>query len=456
MSASDSPEPGWVCPACGRRVPGRLPECRCGQKRPTGAPDQKDGQEALTRNRAAGPTIVLVFVIAAAGAAVWLARSRPTPAATSTPPPSPAQETRRAEAAPVPIEAPASAPAASTPLQPEAAPVPLRAESVAPAPAALEDIISAALPAVVLVESSAGRGTGFFVAADTLITNVHVVAGNGSVTIRRDDRTTAVARVAALSSDVDIAILKVSNPDPNQVSIPFGSAYTARAGQEVIAIGSPLGTLQNTVTRGIVSAVRQTGNATLVQTDAAINPGNSGGPLIDRTGHVIGVTTMGYVGRQGLGFAVAIDHARALLEGRPNPAPAAASADNELRALSPAQLSPGDEARAAAGQAFDKAMAQLARQADALDRNWNNFKRVCYAGKVVGSFDHEWYALFDQRAMQGQIIVGCNLPFSDLERDARDIRDAISAADEAARRADVFPGDRRDVLKKYRLDGLSR
>src|SRR5213596_3868254 len=97
----------------------------------------------------------------------------------------------------------------------------------------------------------------------------------------------------------------------------MGSAMRARAGQEVMALGSPLG-LQNTVTRGIVSAVRQVGALTLVQTDAAINPGNSGGPLLARNGEVIGITTMSMRSAvaQGLSFAVAIDHAAALLAGK--------------------------------------------------------------------------------------------------------------------------------------------
>ena len=86
----------------------------------------------------------------------------------------------------------------------------------------------------------------------------------------------------------------------------------------MIAIGYALGSLSNTVTRGIVSALRQSGNVTLIQTDAAINPGNSGGPLLDRSGAVIGINSMSIskqVG-EGLGFAIAIDHAVALVNGR--------------------------------------------------------------------------------------------------------------------------------------------
>ena len=87
-------------------------------------------------------------------------------------------------------------------------------------------------------------------------------------------------------------MLQVSNANPSQEILRLGSASGVRVGQEVIAIGSALGVLSNTVTRGIVSAVRRAGDVTLLQTDAAINPGNSGGPLIDRSGQVIGINTM--------------------------------------------------------------------------------------------------------------------------------------------------------------------
>ena len=90
--------------------------------------------------------------------------------------------------------------------------------------------------------------------------------------------------------------------------LPLGQVASVRTGQEVIAIGSALG-LQNTVTRGIVSARRQAGRVVLLQTDAAINRGNSGGPLLDRNGVVLGVTTLKMGGQaEGLGFAVAADH----------------------------------------------------------------------------------------------------------------------------------------------------
>jgi serine protease Do len=84
-------------------------------------------------------------------------------------------------------------------------------------------------------------------------------------------------------------------------------------GQDVIAIGSPLG-LEGTVTRGIVSGLRSLGKIPLVQIDAAINPGNSGGPLLDASGQVIGVNTLKLrpSTAESLGFAIGVDHVKAL------------------------------------------------------------------------------------------------------------------------------------------------
>jgi hypothetical protein len=309
------------------------------------------------------------------------------------------------------------------------------------------------MPAVVLVETSSGRGSGFFVSADTLITNVHVVGANSSVTIRRMGGATAPARVAASSGEFDIAVLKISSPEAGQAVISLGSALNARVGQDVIAIGSALGTLQNTVTRGIVSGLRQSGSATLIQTDAAINPGNSGGPLLDRAGMAIGITTMGYSGRQGLNFAVAADHARALLEGRPMPVTPAAARGDDMRTLSPAVLSETEQARTAGTKVLEEALSQLARQAQAQDDYWGRFRQACYQGRVVSAgLDHEWFALFDDRAMQGAVAPGCGATFADVRKRATDLRAAIIAADEAARQAGIYPGVRRDTRRKYRLD----
>jgi len=324
----------------------------------------------------------------------------------------------------------------------------------APASAAmsLEDLVSRLSPAVVLIQSSAGRGSGFFVAPDTILTNVHVVGSDSSLTIRRADGSTTTARVDASAPAFDIAVLRVSNPNANQPTIRMGSVTTTRVGEEVIAIGTPLGFLQNTVSRGIVSALREADGSTLIQTDAAINPGNSGGPLLDRAGTAIGIIRAGYNGRDGLSFAVAIDHARAVLDGRLTPAPAASTASQQYHVLAPTVASPADQQRNDAAKEYEKLVALLARRANALDDEWRTFLHSCYEGRIVGAFDHQWFALWEPKAMQGAVSPGCGSLFSDVRREAHDIQQGVTAANEAARRNDVYPGTRRDVLRRYRLD----
>jgi serine protease Do len=145
-----------------------------------------------------------------------------------------------------------------------------------------------------------------------VLTNDHVVAGETSVRLQIGE-VAYQARVVATSPAIDLAVLKVFSPNPTQPFLTVGTSAGARVGQEVIAVGSALGVLSNTVTRGIVSAVRRVGQVTLIQTDAAINPGNSGGPLLDTAGRVIGINTAVAGGAQGIGFAIPIDIAKPLL-----------------------------------------------------------------------------------------------------------------------------------------------
>jgi len=409
----------------------------------------------MSTSAAVARTLVALAVVGA-GSGWWLMRSRPalgtadktvTAAARPMGRPDPlvkpgdptAPPTTLVVATPAPAEPPVSGPDEAEPSTPAAT------------AASLEDLVSRASPAVVVVETSSGRGSGFFVTSDTIVTNVHVVSSNTSVTIRRPDGSTTTARVEALSAPFDIAVLRASNPTAGQPTLTMGSAANARVGQEVIAIGTPLGFLQNTVSRGIVSALRDVDGATMIQTDAAINPGNSGGPLLDRTGRVIGVIKSGYSGRNGLSFAVAIEHARTVLEGKA-PTPSTAANTSQYRAISPAVASPLDQRRDDAGKLFDLAITQLARRADVLDNRWRAFRKNCYEGRIVGSFDREWYALWDQRAMQGAVAPGCSAYFGEFRQMADSIRDGVIAADEAARQADVYPGTRRDILRRARLD----
>ena len=314
------------------------------------------------------------------------------------------------------------------------------------------------MPAVVTIQTPTSRGSGFFVAPDTLITNVHVVGTESTVTIRRSNGTTTTARVQATSPAFDIAVLKVSDVVPNQTIIPLGATASVRIGEEVIAIGTPLGFLQNTVSRGIVSGLRDVGGATLVQTDAAINPGNSGGPLLNRNGAVIGIIKSGYVGSDGLAFAVAIDHARAVLAGRGDPVGRTGGIARSIRRCRP--RSPRRPTSAASTR-----HARTKRRSV----NWRGAPTTSTASGSRSSPSATRAALsapsIDRglrcgitRAMLGVVASGCTPYFDDLRRRATEIQRAVTAVDEVAREADIYPGTRRDVLRKYRLDyaGWSR
>ena len=318
-------------------------------------------------------------------------------------------------------------------------------------PAGLEDVVSRVMPAVVRVETSEGSGSGFYVRSDTVLTNVHVVKDNTYVTLRQLDGSSVQARVDSRAPAFDIAVLKVVTPSVKQVVIPLGSYKTLRPGQEVIAIGSALGMLQNSVTRGIVSGVRESRGATLVQTDAAANPGNSGGPLMDRSGTAIGIITLGITGREGLNFAVAIDHARDILDGRQVTPPAGALTLDGIGTPSGGGRSESQRIQDAGGREFTAAMENLSRGASELDSAWKRFRDQCYKSAINGSFDREWFAVFSPRAMPAPVPAQCSSYFSDFRSEAERFSGVMRKVLDDARRAGVLPGEIRDGLRSNRL-----
>jgi hypothetical protein len=360
-------------------------------------------------------------------------------------------------ASPVPApNAGASRPVAVTtvvPQLPAPAPVPAPPPAAPQAPpGSLEDLVARVNPTVVVIETSGSRGSGLIVQPDTIVTNAHVAGANVTVRVRRYSGETVTARVETVARDLDLALLRLNAPIQDQPTASLGSVTGVRSGQEVVAIGSALGVLQNTVTRGIVSGVRQAGGVTLIQTDAAINPGNSGGPLVDRQGNVIGINTMGVLAAHGISFAVAVDHVRELLGGQHTAVATDTPASTLNQALSARTEPDPDASRERATHAYDDLVGQLARKADALDDYWRRFRASCYHGPIAGTFDREWFALFEARTMQGAVADACSTAFADVRQQANAVRDAVVAAEEGARRADVYPGTRRDILRKYRLD----
>ncbi|WP_438871266.1 S1C family serine protease [Paractinoplanes tereljensis] len=193
------------------------------------------------------------------------------------------------------------------------------------------DLVTSAarvLPGVVSVQvrtsSGGASGSGFvFDSRGHIVTNNHVVAAGGAVTIVGADGRRLDAELIGTDPGNDIAVLRVT-PSAALRPLAFADPGRTRVGESVLAVGSPLG-LSGTVTAGIVSAldrqVRLGGSArqTAVQTDASINPGNSGGPLVNARGEVVGVNTaiatMEGGGSIGIGFAVPIERAEWVADG---------------------------------------------------------------------------------------------------------------------------------------------
>ena len=162
-------------------------------------------------------------------------------------------------------------------------------------------------------------GSGFVLTEDGyVVTNHHVVENATGVTVTMYDGTEYEAKVIGSDSTNDVALLKIEE-DVKLQAVEIGSSESLNVGDQVIAIGNPLGELTSTLTVGYVSAKERdvtTDGTTInmIQTDAAINSGNSGGPLFNSRGEVVGITTAKYSGSsssgatiEGIGFAIPID-----------------------------------------------------------------------------------------------------------------------------------------------------
>ncbi len=169
-------------------------------------------------------------------------------------------------------------------------------------------------PAIVIVRTPAGLGTGWFCNPDGyVVTNQHVIADERSITVtafRREEgrfekEVFKKVKLIALDASMDLALLKVEGEIEMQIpQLDIGDSTELKEGDSVFTIGNPMG-LERSTSQGIVSKVNRSFDGRLyVQTTAPISPGNSGGALFNDRGQVIGVTNMGYVFLDGLGFAV--------------------------------------------------------------------------------------------------------------------------------------------------------
>ena len=175
------------------------------------------------------------------------------------------------------------------------------------------------------VSETASSGTGFIISADGyIISNYHVVEGAKRLTVMTYMGNEYEARLMGYDELNDVAVLKVEATGLDPVTI--GSSDDLIVGDQVVAIGNPLGELTSSLTVGYISAKDRTINTdgsliNMMQTDAAINPGNSGGPLFNMKGEVIGITTAKYSGStgsgasiEGIGFAIPIADAMGMTQ----------------------------------------------------------------------------------------------------------------------------------------------
>ncbi|SNV81896.1 S1C family serine protease [Corynebacterium cystitidis] len=209
-----------------------------------------------------------------------------------------------------------------------------------PAPeGSVEQVAEQVLPAVVSIQVASAigvaDGSGSIISSDGyVLTNHHVVSaqgeGSGAIQVTLNNGEKHVADYVASDVNTDIAVIKIRDVEGLPV-LNFGDSNELAVGQQVVAVGSPLG-LSATVTSGIVSALNRPvraaqggGESSLIdaiQTDAAINPGNSGGPLVDMNGNLIGInsviaslsTSSNSAGSIGLGFAIPSNFAKRVVD----------------------------------------------------------------------------------------------------------------------------------------------
>ncbi len=185
-----------------------------------------------------------------------------------------------------------------------------------------EAVVAKVKPSVVEVyvtlTSGAALGSGVIIdSRGYIVTNNHVVSGALTIQVILSNGTKEAAQLTGTDAADDLAVLKIAVPPAGLSVATLGDSAQLQVGQEVLAIGNPLGDTE-TVTNGLVSALKRSvsegqGGATIqnaIQTDAAINPGNSGGALVDLQGNVVGIPTLTAIDPEfntpanGVGFAI--------------------------------------------------------------------------------------------------------------------------------------------------------
>jgi hypothetical protein len=212
-----------------------------------------------------------------------------------------------------------------------AKPVSSEPRSLSPA-----QIAAASTPAIVSIRTPVGLGTGFLVRADGwVVTNLHVIAdADEAIVTLSNKKSYPVLEVVNASAKHDLALLRIKLQ--GSPVLKLGHSEDVRAGDAVVAIGHPLG-LEDTVSNGLVSAVREVGDLTALQISAPIAPGSSGGPLFNDRGEVIGVATAILRGGQNLNLGMPVKYVHELMQS-PEPVSLAEFAAARERLVAEPQL----------------------------------------------------------------------------------------------------------------------
>jgi len=253
--------------------------------------------------------------------------------------------------------------------------------AVASAQEFLPELVKRIKPSAVAIETfdakgnTVSRGSGFFVAADRIVTNRHVIERSNRVEIHLlDGKKFIVKGVLAVDGEGDLALLQVDVPAASAVPLPIDRSVP-QEGESIVVVGNPFG-LEGSVSNGIVSAVREiSGYGKIIQITAPISPGSSGSPVVNMSGQVIGIATLQAAEGQSLNFAVPSDRILQLKV-------------SDLRSVSSLTAETLNNKRAAAQSLYSQGVALLSR--DDFARAVGFFEK---AVEMDPNYPEAWYQL---------------------------------------------------------------
>ena len=317
----DAPPPSAAAPATTPPVLALALPTETPTPIPAATPDMRATVVAEMNMRA---TVVAEITATAFAQPTATPTTAPTPTHTATPTPTVAPSPTTAPTAtathtatPTPTHTPTPAPTPT--IAPTAAPTSTAPPSASATPT-LAEVVKRVTPGVVQIIAPDNVGSGFVIAPEGIVvTNEHVVGGNEFVTVKIPGAGNHRGRVLAVDAAADLAIVDVDDivGGGRFAVLDMGDSDDLAIGEDVLAVGFPLDAMLGdapTITRGVVSSIRQFDGIEYIQTDAAINPGNSGGPLFNGAGEVIGVNAFvirdaGWMGGdiEGVNFAIVIN-----------------------------------------------------------------------------------------------------------------------------------------------------